>query len=121
LLALSSLLTACVWAGALLWVCREAMRLADKHLRAQREAGSYEMAEVRRQERLLTKWAMKAKAKAAATTPLAHKLPLPADLEGIAMQESEPWAREQLMDSMRDDFAAQDNDWEKVRHSYMGR
>jgi hypothetical protein len=37
------------------------------------------------------------------------------------MQESEPWAREQLMDSMRDDFAAQDNDWEKVRHSYMGR
>ena len=110
-----------MWAGALVWVCREAMRLADKHLRAQREAVSYNQAETRRQERVLTKWAMKAKAKAAATTPVAQKLPLPPDLESIAMQESEPWAREQLMDSMRDDFAAQDHDWEKVRHSYMGR
>ena len=121
MLALSSLLTAGVWAGALVWVCREAMRLADKHLRAQREAGSYEMAEVRRQERLLTKWAMKAKAKANVSTPNVAKLPLPPDLESIAMQESEPWAREQLMDSMRDEFAAQDHDWEKVRHSFMGR
>ncbi len=44
---------------------------------------------------------------------------LPPDLEAIADQETQPWAREQLRAAIQDDFELL-GDWDNVRAQYFG-
>lgn len=45
--------------------------------------------------------------------------PLPPDLEAIALQETEPWAREQVRAALMDAYE-QAQDWDRVRDQYHG-
>lgn len=45
--------------------------------------------------------------------------PLPPDLEAIALQETEPWAREQVRAALMDVYE-QTQDWDAVREQYHG-
>lgn len=55
---------------------------------------------------------------APAAAPVAVKPdPVPTDLYLIAAQESEPWAREQALQAMREAFDST-GDWNAVRHRF---
>jgi hypothetical protein len=45
--------------------------------------------------------------------------PLPPDLEAIALQETEGWAREQVRAAFMDDYEAT-QDWDRVRTQHFG-
>lgn len=63
--------------------------------------------------------AERAQADAALAKTGSEREPLPADLEGIVLQETEPWAREQVRAALMDVYE-QTQDWDRVRNQYYG-
>lgn len=57
--------------------------------------------------------------KAEVVKPPAQKPPLPPDLELIAQDETEPWAREQVRAAIQDLYEVR-GDWDAVRNAYLG-